>query len=263
MIKIKRTLPCPVVQDRQRNCKLTSETLANNALYARNPASYDNGTSKFIFNSDIYGDGNIKTALIKMQFGKCAFCENNVTAVAYGDVEHFRPKKGYQQNEKDSLHYAGYYWLAYNWENLLFSCAICNQRHKKNLFPLLNPHSRALNHLQSINREKPVFIDPSKENPRNLIRFVGSTAKGIDKKNRGKKTIEAIGLNRTSKNGISNLFEERNDYFDLIKITYDTSKKVAGPQITQIEIDNAKQLMKKFLKKNKKFSAMLQDNFSI
>lgn len=263
MIKIKKSTTSPVVPDRAGNCKLISETTSNNNLYNLTPIAYDNGTAKFEFHSAIYGHSSIKYALLKAQFGKCAFCENNVTAVAYGDVEHFRPKKGYQQNKNDILHYAGYYWLAYTWENFIFSCSICNQRYKKNLFPLLNPHSRALNHNQSIKFEKPFFIDPTKENPRQLIRFVGSTAIGIDKRHRGKKTIDAINLNRKGKDGISDLFEERNDYYELIKITYDVSKKQADAQTSQQEIDNAKMLMESFRKKNKRFSAMVNDNFPI
>lgn len=261
MIKIRKGTTFPVVVDGAGNCKLTAETNSNNILYNANSASYDSGALKFTFKSDIYGHENVKQLLMRLQFGKCAFCENNVTAVAYGDIEHFRPKKGYKQNSQDTLHYTGYYWLAYAWENLLFSCSICNQRHKKNLFPLLNPQRRALNHLGSVRNERPFFVDPTKENPKFLIRFAGSTATGIDKMHRGQKTIDAIGLNRKGKNGISELFEERNDYFELVRITYELSQKAAGPQITQQEINNAMQLMINYRSRKRKFSAMINDNF--
>ena len=45
--------------------------------------------------------------------------------VDYGDVEHFRPK-------------SKYWWLAYCLDNYLVSCAICNQKFKSNVFPILN-----------------------------------------------------------------------------------------------------------------------------
>ncbi len=263
MIKIKKGATKPLVLNRSGVCKLTSETNVNNALYSGDPTAYDNGVSKFEFDSDIYGHTNIKNSLIKSQFGKCAFCENNVISVAYGDVEHFRPKKGYMQNTKDSLHYAGYYWLAYDWKNFLFSCAICNQREKKNLFPLIDPHKRAKNHLSDIRFEKPYFIDPSQENPRFMIKFKGATAVGIDKNKRGKKTIEALNLNRKGENGISDLFELRNEHFELISAVYTISKKVAGPQITQNEIDKMKDLMRIHRNKTKRFSAMISDNFPV
>ncbi|HEV3468980.1 MAG TPA: hypothetical protein VG148_06635 [Pyrinomonadaceae bacterium] len=55
--------------------------------------------------------------------GKCAYCEAPVKAVAHGDVEHFRPK-------------SVYWWLAYCYDNYLFSCQICNQSFKGDKFPL-------------------------------------------------------------------------------------------------------------------------------
>lgn len=57
---------------------------------------------------------------------KCAYCETPTTVIAYGDVEHFRPK-------------SVYWWLAYSYENYLPSCTVCNQRYKKDEFPLLDP----------------------------------------------------------------------------------------------------------------------------
>jgi hypothetical protein len=54
---------------------------------------------------------------------KCAYCETPTKVVDYGDVEHFRPK-------------SYYWWLAYCYENYLPSCAICNQKYKKDIFKL-------------------------------------------------------------------------------------------------------------------------------
>jgi hypothetical protein len=54
--------------------------------------------------------------------GKCAYCEASFQVVAYGDVEHFRPK-------------SIYWWLAYCYENYLASCQICNGTFKRNKFP--------------------------------------------------------------------------------------------------------------------------------
>ena len=46
-----------------------------------------------------------KVALKRMHHGKCCFCETNIDAVSYGDVEHFRPKKAVNG---DASH--GGYW---------------------------------------------------------------------------------------------------------------------------------------------------------
>jgi hypothetical protein len=55
--------------------------------------------------------------------GKCAYCESPTDTVAHGDVEHFRPK-------------SKYWWLAYCYDNYLYSCQICNEVHKKDEFPV-------------------------------------------------------------------------------------------------------------------------------
>ncbi len=64
-----------------------------------------------------------KNQLKKESHGKCAYCEASTAVVAHGDVEHFRPK-------------SKYWWLAYCYDNYLFSCQLCNQSFKGNEFPL-------------------------------------------------------------------------------------------------------------------------------
>ena len=54
---------------------------------------------------------------------KCAYCEADVAVVAHGDVEHFRPK-------------SEYWWLAYCYDNYLYSCQLCNQTYKGKAFPI-------------------------------------------------------------------------------------------------------------------------------
>ncbi len=75
------------------------------------------------------------------QHGKCAYCESHFRAAYPGDVEHFRPKAGLDIARLDgeklvvvSRTDGGYYWLAYEFENYLFSCFRCNN-HKRNHFP--------------------------------------------------------------------------------------------------------------------------------
>lgn len=261
MIKINKPNVAPVVVNLKGQCKLTRLTTANKKRYTRFSGDYDAGIKKFSFDSAVYGHDNIKTTLINSQHGKCAFCEQNVTSVSYGDIEHFRPKGGYRQNSQDSLHYASYYWLAYEWDNLLFACQICNQRKKKNLFPILNPDIRVKNHRGNVKFEKPFFVNPAKENPRQLIKFIGPTATGIDKRHRGKKTIEGIGLNRKGAIGISDLYELRNDYFEIIEATYEISRMAPDLLFSQVRIDKAKQKMQNLRNKKMKFSAMVSDNF--
>ena len=62
--------------------------------------------------------------------GKCAYCEAPTSTVAFGDVDHYRPK-------------SSYWWLAYCYDNYLASCQLCNQRFKKEAFPIQNRKMRS------------------------------------------------------------------------------------------------------------------------
>ncbi len=79
------------------------ETDKNCAAYEADPAVYDSGAETFNFDSGIYGHESVKAALIQTQNKKCCFCESKITHIAYGDVEHFRPKAGYRQYPDDPL----------------------------------------------------------------------------------------------------------------------------------------------------------------
>jgi hypothetical protein len=113
----------------------------------------------------------------------------------YGDVEHFRPKGAWQQREGTPLRYPGYFWLAYTWDNLFLSCALCNQRYKRNLFPLRVQKHRASPNIRDVSSEAPLVIAPS-DNPENHIAFAGETAVPVKRSRRGTVTIEILDLNR-------------------------------------------------------------------
>ncbi len=70
------------------------------------------------FDNNVYGSTAVKNELSTIFNDKCAFCETNTHAGAFHDVEHFRFKNHY-------------YWLGYEWTNLLLSCQICNRIYKK------------------------------------------------------------------------------------------------------------------------------------
>ncbi|MCC7467193.1 MAG: hypothetical protein IT261_13025 [Saprospiraceae bacterium] len=107
-----------------------------NAARKQHEDSFDSGKIKFKFLPKIYGHQSVKYALIKVQYGKCCFCESEITAISFGDVEHYRPKAALQLDDRLPLQYPGYYWLAYDFENLFYCCQICNQTYKRNYFPL-------------------------------------------------------------------------------------------------------------------------------
>jgi uncharacterized protein (TIGR02646 family) len=150
------------------------------------------------FDSMIYGAAEVKEHLKAIQHDKCCFCESKISHVAFGDVEHFRPKKAVRQADEQPERKPGYYWLAYEWSNLYLACEECNRRHKRNFFPLENDDLRALSHVHAgrLDEERPLFIDPGREDPSEHLEFRRAYVGAVSGSPRGHATIEALSLNR-------------------------------------------------------------------
>jgi uncharacterized protein (TIGR02646 family) len=209
-------------------------------------AAYARGDRGFTFDAKIYGHKTVKEALIKAQHDKCFLCESKITHIAHGDVEHFRPKAGYRQEARDDLHTPGYYWLAYDWDNLFLACEICNQVFKKSLFPLSNPTARATSHKKKIATEKPLFINPSADDPEDFISFRCEIPFPVKNDPRAKATIEGLGLNRPKLN------ERRFEHYERLKMLYQIAYKL--PPIE--ESDEAKELLDKAVKDDAEYASM-------
>lgn len=162
---------------------------------------------------DSYDDSDEKRSLVedhlaKSYLNKCAYCERLEKA----DIEHYRPKK----SVKDETH-DGYYWLCYEWTNLLPSCVKCNRDGAKlTHFPILGTRVLApkvlrgrtidLDCNKAFNKplidEIPYLLHPEIDNPELFFEFEldpsgeGIRLKGIDEDGRGVKTIEICKLNR-------------------------------------------------------------------
>ncbi len=214
-------------------------------------AEYCSGTRDFSskrFKSSIYGDSTVKNALKDAQFDKCAYCEAKVTHTGYGDVEHFRPKAGWIQTKGDKLNKPGYYWLAYEWDNLIFSCQICNQQYKKNLFPLNNPAQRATSHVDSIINEDTFLINPLTTSPEEHLQFHKHIING--KTDYGCHTISICGLDRPE------LDEDRKNEYEIVAGLIDVilSAEALNDRIVQ----KAKGNLKKRCKSSAKYSLMVK-----
>jgi uncharacterized protein (TIGR02646 family) len=158
---------------------------------------YESGIRVFDdFDHSIYAAREVKNTLRLAQHRKCAFCESIFEATGYGDVEHFRPKGGYKQRETDQLKRPGYYWLAYEWSNLFYSCQLCNQQFKRNLFPLKDGRRRARAHTHNLTKEEPLLVDPSRLDPALFIEFRRERAHAVNGCREGETTIAVLGLNR-------------------------------------------------------------------
>src|SRR5207244_3555440 len=60
---------------------------------------------------------------------KCAYCEGKVSGHFPLDAEHYRPKKEVTEGRTRLGGHPGYFWLAYEWYNLLLACRDCNSGH--------------------------------------------------------------------------------------------------------------------------------------
>lgn len=170
MIHIERTKIPP---------ELDGENSAGGREYARWQQYFDGKTKKKPGDFRAYSEKGVKTVLIEMFHKKCAYCDTSTTV---GDVEHYRPKNTVW-NESRAKVADGYWWLAANWDNLLFSCTNCNQYRdrelygnpelaragKGSLFPLDDDSKRAQKPGQECN-EEPLLINPCEDTPESLLK---------------------------------------------------------------------------------------------
>lgn len=186
-----------------------------------NKAAYQSGEKKFEFDSKVYGSREVREALWVAQHGKCCFSEAKFL-LDYPPVEHFRPKGGFLPHKTASLAYPGYYWLAYEWGNLLLSKPVPNTSYKRTLFPLVDESKRNRNHHEN-HFEEAFLIHPGEEDPREHIRFEGSAIKGETE--RGWKTIKILGLDVRP-----DLQSKREEHLEILKRAYGTIQILLNPE---------------------------------
>lgn len=215
----------------------------------KNNVAYTTGKRKFSISKSIYGDPSVKETLIRLQNDKCCFCERKVSSGEPGHIEHYRPKGGYKKDDKSKLEKPGYFWLAYNFDNLFFSCNRCNTSYKKNYFPLADETKRVTNPTQDITNEDPLIICPSDDPTAHLI-FEQEIIKPKSKSIKGKETIKRTGLNRKA------LADDRLFFLKPLKILADVARNGIGSYSQE-----AKDLFKELGKKESPFSYMIVCNF--
>lgn len=162
--------------------------------------------NKHDFKSKVYRDGTLKE-LENLYYHKCGYCETDTTAGAPMQVEHYRPKA----KVSEVASHEGYYWVAYEWSNLLLSCAKCNNK-KRNRFPvqgvrmttpvldtsgLPNDDCRLANSA-NFQREKALLLHPEIDQVEDFFIFKpDGTIEALNSNPRALKTIEICELNRT------------------------------------------------------------------
>lgn len=140
--------------------------------------------------------------------GRCAYCERDVNTHR-GDIEHYRPKAGVLHEDWSAVtrgkgeraqKHPGYYWLTYDWKNLLLSCISCNQVAedrawgKGNRFPVEGDHAWTPGEL---NQERPKLVHPVLEDPTEHMSLDPETGILQPRTERGRATIHILGLNAT------------------------------------------------------------------
>jgi hypothetical protein len=155
--------------------------------------------------------------ILRAFHGKCAYCEVLLEADQIkGDVEHYRPKNKVTDaknrvvwvqppgSERKQKH-PGYYWLAYQWENLLPSCVMCNRPSKiggmligkGTRFPVENDAYGWDD--DTTKGEKAMLLNPWNDDPNDHLGFHEATGIVATKTERGRITVEILGLNKREK----------------------------------------------------------------
>lgn len=177
---------------------------------------------------DPYYDANGKTAshvidkLNTWYHYKCAYCERRYKL----DVEHYRPKGEVRDLNNDLVTIAdqngnqtqhpGYYWLGYEWSNLIPACISCNRDGGKNSkfpnqggyvsdAPLNNNELETerchVSHIE-LTVERPLMIHPEYDEVNRMFKFnidpekKGIEIEGADVEGRGNTTINICQMNR-------------------------------------------------------------------
>jgi uncharacterized protein (TIGR02646 family) len=198
MIAIAKTTTAPTRLTKEGTIKAA----AHSAEYLDNSTDLQSGQKSFSFAKNIYNHSTVKNALLAAQHHKCCFCERLIAKD--GQVEHFRPIDGYAQKLAQGVlpmaNRPGYYWLAYDWDNLYLSCTACKNCRRPYFFPISDPAQRAQLQGNDINSEDPLLIDPGKDEPSEHLSFRGEIPYGVDGSKKGKTTIQNLQLDRATLN---------------------------------------------------------------
>ncbi len=175
--------------------------LATNAAERRREAALKEG-NRHNFSAYYYSGKSVRRHLREIYRNKCAYCECRIDEGAAWQVDHFRPKKKLAEDKS----HPGYYWLAYEWSNLLLSCPICNRK-KSNQFPIRGirvrvPHVKRTEwraDFPTLLAEAPLLLNPELDDPEDHITFLPNGIIEVkDGSLQGRETVRICDLNRES-----------------------------------------------------------------
>ena len=144
------------------------------------------------FNAAI--DKELKGHLQEVFHGKCGYCEIKIDYPELGTVDRYRPNNGVR--DKNEFHQDLYWWLTFEWDNLIYCCKECNQ-YKGNYFPIKG--RRALNEKDDYENEHRMLLNPYLDETDKHLNYQHSNDGHIDAlTDEGNQTIELLRLNRTN-----------------------------------------------------------------
>lgn len=129
----------------------------------------------------------------QMLFTKCAYCEQKMAPSGI-HTNRYRPEAAAQDWPKGKEWREHYWWMAFEWQNLLPLCSHCTSL-KGHHFPVVM-RAKVEASLTELKREGAKLIDPFTEDPAGLITF-NENGEAIGTTERGNLTIELLSLNRT------------------------------------------------------------------
>lgn len=178
------------------------------------------------FNKEI--DKQLKNFLHEVFHGKCGYCETGIDSPELGTVDRYRPNNGVR--DKNEFHQDLYWWLTFEWDNMIYCCKECNQ-YKGNYFPIKG--RRNLNEEDDLATEYRMLVNPYEDNPSDHFSYDDSgNIHAITEE--GYQTIELLRLDRTD------LLEKRKVERDRIveiieKIIQDGINSVRKPQVNYLK----------------------------
>ncbi|MGG6362234.1 AAA family ATPase [Peribacillus frigoritolerans] len=136
----------------------------------------------------------ILSKLVHVFHNKCAYCE---TKLAHSlNIDNYRPRGG-ARREDGTLDKEHYWWLAYEWSNLLPTCKECNLN-KSNRFPTLYERVPVGTfELEELLTEGPIILNPSLDKPEDYLIY-NKEGYVFSNDHRAMITIEILDLNRSA-----------------------------------------------------------------
>jgi uncharacterized protein (TIGR02646 family) len=160
-----------------------------------------------------------KSALKKASSEKCMYCESKVSHIDHAHIEHIKPKAEGKYPE-----------LKFVWDNLGYSCAICNGQ-KGDKYSELTP-----------------YINPYDENPEDHFVFYGWFLYPRKGSERGELTIKDIALNRAE------LIEQRKEIIEKVQLAIESCFKTNNPDLKKAALNS----IAEYASSNKEYSLAIK-----